>query len=374
MVWESKIMRAAVLFEYGKADKRLLKIQQVNISKPKINEVLIKVLATGVCHSDLHVIEGRTPMPLPCVCGHEIYGVVEDVGPYVTTVNRGDYVVAAFIWPCGKCYNCANGQENLCEAMSMIRPKGVLYDGTTRLSLPDGSPVYIFLGGGFAEYAIIPETGVKVLPKELRKETSAILGCAILTGYGAVVESGKVRVGESVAVFGAGGVGASIVQLSKVVNASQIIAIDILDKKLEWAKEFGATDVINSKETDVVKAIKELTNGRGVDVAFEVVGSADTTYQAAESVRVGGRVVLVGLMPVGSTAPIHSARIVRSGIQIIGSYGGKTRTALPRIFELVRKGLIEVDKFVMKRWKLEEVNEAFLALSKGEVIRSIVTP
>ena len=368
------LMRAAVLHEYGKIDKRPLKIQQVNISKPKINEVLIKVLSTGVCHSDLHVIEGRTPIPLPCVCGHEVYGVVEEIGPYVTTVNTGDHVVAAFIWPCGKCYNCANGQENLCENMSIIRPKGVLYDGTSRLSLPDGSPVYVFLGGGFAEYLVIPETGVKVLPQELRKETSAILGCAILTGYGAVVETGKVKVGENVAIFGVGGVGASIVQLSKAVNASQIIAIDVIDKKLEWAKEFGATDVINSKETDVVKAIKELTNGRGVDVAFEVVGLADTTYQAVESVRVGGRVVLVGLMPVGSAAPIHSARVVRGGIQIMGSYGGRPRTALPRIFDLVRKGLLNIDRFVMKRWKLEEVNEAFLSLSKGEVIRSIVTP
>jgi len=367
-------MRAAILREYGKIDNHPLKIQEVNISKPKMGEVLIKILSCGVCHSDLHVIEGRTPIPLPCVCGHEIYGVVEEVGPYVTTVNPGDYVAGIPIWPCGKCYNCANGQENLCETMTMIRPKGVLYDGTTRLSLPDGSPVYIFLGGGFAEYAIIPETGVKMLPKELRKETSAILGCAILTGYGAVVESGKVRVGESVAVFGVGGVGASIVHLNKAVNASQIIAIDVADRKLKWAKEFGATDVLNSKETDVVKAIRELTNGKGVDVAFEVVGSADTTYQAAESVRVGGRVVLVGLMPVGSTASIHSARIVRSGIQIIGSYGGRPRTALPTILELVRKGLIDIDKFVMKRWKLEEVNDAFLALSRGEVIRSIVIP
>jgi succinate semialdehyde reductase (NADPH) len=367
-------MRAAVLYEYGKIDRRPLKIQEVNISKPKMGEVLIKVLSTGVCHSDLHVIEGRTPIPLPCVCGHEIYGVVEEIGPYVTTVNAGDYVVATFIWPCGKCYNCASGLENLCETHAAIRLKGVLFDGTTRLSLPDGSPLYTFLGGGFAEYAIIPELGVKKLPQELRKETSAVLGCATLTAYGAVVESGKVNVGESVAVFGVGGVGVNIVQLSKVVNASQIIAIDVVDKKLKWAKEFGATDTINSKETDPVKAIRELTNGRGVDVAFEAVGSADTTYQAAESVKVGGRVVLVGLMPVGSTAPIHSARIVRSGIQIIGNYGGKPRTALPRIFELVRKGLLDIDKLVTKRWKLEEINDAFLALSRGEVIRSIIIP
>jgi len=367
-------VRAAVLYKYGKIDERPLKIEEVNISRPRVGEVLIRVLSVGVCHSDLHVIEGRLPRPLPCICGHEIYGVVEEVGPYVTTVNVGDYVVAAFIWPCGKCRNCASGLENLCESFAAIRSKGVLFDGTTRLSLPDGSPLHIFVGGGFAEYTILPELGIKTLPRELRRETSAILGCAVLTGYGAVVETGRVEVGGSVAVFGVGGVGMNIVQLCKAVNASQIIAVDVVDKKLEWAKEFGATDVINSKETEPVKAIREITNGVGVDIAFEAVGLADTTYQAVESVRAGGRVVLVGLMPAGSTAPINSVRVVRDGIQILGSYGGRPRTALPKIFELVRKGLLNIDKLVTKKWKLEEINDAFSALLRGEVIKSIVIP
>lgn len=367
-------MKAAVLHKCNKIEEQPLVIEDVNILKPRVGEVLIKVLSVGVCHSDLHVIEGRTPISLPCVCGHEIYGVVEEVGAHVTAVNIGDYVVATFIWPCGRCYNCASGLENLCENMAAIRPKGTLFNGATRLSLLDGSPLYIFLGGGFAEYAIIPESGVKVLPNELRKETSAILGCAVLSAYGAAMETGKVEVGESVAIFGAGGIGINIIQLCKAANASQIIAIDVIDKKLEWAKEFGATDIINSRETDPVKVIRELTDNKGVDVVFEAAGLADTAYQAVESVRIGGRVVLVGLMPVGSTAPLHSARVVRGGIKILGSYGGRPRVAFPRIFELVKKGLLDIDKQVTKRWKLEDVNHALLSLKRGEVIRSILVP
>jgi succinate semialdehyde reductase (NADPH) len=365
-------MKAAVLHKHGEVEENPLKIEEVNFGAPKKGEILIKVLATGVCHSDLHVIEGRTLVPLPIVLGHEIYGKVEEVGPEVTTVNTGDYVVASFIWPCGKCKNCAAGMENLCETAASIRTRGVLFDGTTRLSLLDGTPLYAFLGGGYAEYAIIPELGVKALPPELRKETSAILGCAVLTAYGAVMETGKVRVGESVAVFGVGGVGINIVQFSKIANATQIIAVDIVDKKLELAKRLGATDVINAKEIDPIKGIKELTGGIGVDIAFEAIGLSGTISQAVESVRVGGRVVLVGLMPMGTAAPIHAAKVVRSGIQILGSYGGRPRIAFPVIFNLIKNGLMDIDKLVTKRWKLEELNEAFLALKKGEVIRSVV--
>ncbi|MEM2294050.1 MAG: zinc-binding dehydrogenase [Nitrososphaerota archaeon] len=367
-------MKAAVLYRQQKIEEYPLTIEEVNIQTPKKGEVLIKVLSTGTCHSDLHVIEGRTPVPLPCVPGHEIYGVVENVGPDVTTVNPGDYVVASFIWPCGKCHNCITGKENLCEVAAAVRIKGVLLDGTSRLTLSDGRPVYAFLGGGFAEYVIVPEFGVKTLPQKLRKESSAILGCAILTAYGAVIETGDIKIGESVAVFGAGGVGINIIQLCKIMNASQIIAVDIIKKKLEWSKEFGATNVINSHEEDPVKTIKELTEGKGVDIAFEVVGLPNTISQAVESVKVGGRVVLVGLMPVGSMAPIHAARIVRGGLQVLGSYGGRPRTALPKIFNLIERGLLKIDEQVMRKWKLDEINQAFLSLARGEFIRSIIVP
>jgi len=367
-------LKAAVLYKYGKVKDKPLKIEDVKIAEPKKGEVLLRVKTVGVCHSDIHVIKGKTPVPLPVVLGHEFVGEVMAVGEGVTSVNVGDMVVSSFIWPCGKCVNCATGFENLCETASPIRIKGVMLDGTTRLSLIDGKPIYSFLGGGYAEHAVVPEFAVSKLPPELRKESSAILGCAVLTAYGAVMNTAKVRPGEKVAIFGAGGVGMNVIQLCKIAGATQIIVVDIIDRKLSAAKEFGATNTVNASEKDPVKEIKELTEGKGADITFEVIGLADTVYQATESVRVGGKVVLIGLMAVGTTAPIHVARVVRSGIQILGNYGGRPRVDFQVIFELVRSGLLELDKLITKRWNLEQINEALEALEKGEVIRSIVVP
>ena len=364
-------MKAAVLHNYGEP----LKIQEVEIGKPLKGEVLLKVLSTGVCHSDLHVINGITPIPLPVVTGHEIMGVVEDVGEGVTSVVPGDVVVASFIWPCGKCSMCISGRENLCVKAASARMKGVLLDGTTRLRLSDGRPLHIFAGGGFAEYAIVPETALVKVPSAMqRRDSLAILGCAGLTGFGAVVNTAGIRLGDTVAVFGAGGVGMFVVQFSRIAGASQIIAVDIVDQKLAVAKSLGATHTINVREKDPVKEIKDLTGGEGVDVSFEVVGLSETITQAIESVKVGGKVVLVGLMPVGSTAPVHVARVVRAGIQILGSYGGRPRADLPIIFKLVSASLLEVDTLVSRKYKLDETNSAFEALERGEVLRSIVTP
>lgn len=361
-------MRAAVLFNY----KEPLKIIDVEIDDPKENEVMVQVTATGMCHSDVNVFVGATPVPPPVVAGHEISGIVKKVGPGVTRVKPGDKVISAFIHPCGKCRNCISGHENLCETFSSVRLKGTMFDGTTRLKLKDGTPVRTFLGGGFAEYAIVHENALTVVPQDTNLERVAVLGCAGITGYGAV-DSAKIEPGETVAVVGVGGVGLSVIQLLKASGAGRVIALGTKKWKLEKAMEFGATDVINTKETDPVKALKEMTGG-GPDVVIEAGGTQDTIQMAIESVRIGGRVVLIGLPPVSAQIPLRIAMVVRNGIAIIGNYGGRPRVDMPRLLELVKTGKYDPSKLVTGRFKLEEINEAVKLLEEGEAIRSLIIP
>lgn len=361
-------MKAAVLYKYNEP----LKIEDnVKIDSPKTGEVKIKIVATGLCHSDVNVFEGKTPVPPPVVAGHEIAGIVEEIGPGVTRVKPGDRVVSAFIHPCGKCRMCASGHENLCETFSQVRLKGVMMDGTTRLSI-DGQPVRTFLGGGFAEYAIVGENALTVVPQDMDLEKVAVLGCAGLTGYGAV-NSAKIEPGETVAVIGVGGVGLSVIQLLKASGAGRVIAVGTRKWKLEKAMELGATDVVNSKETDAANAIKSLTNG-GADVVIEAGGNEETIRIAMESVRIGGRVVLIGLPPVNAMIPFRVASIVRGGITIIGNYGGRPRVDMPRLLELIRLGKFDPTKLVTGKFKLEEINEAVKLLNQGEAIRSLIIP
>ncbi|BDC18199.1 zinc-binding dehydrogenase [Acidianus sp. HS-5] len=361
-------MKGAVLYKYNEP----LKIEDnLKIEAPKEGEVKVKIVATGMCHSDVNVFEGKTPVPTPVIAGHEIAGIVEEVGPGVTRVKPGDRVVSAFIHPCGKCRNCISGHENLCETFSAVRLKGTMMDGTTRVRL-DGKEVRTFLGGGFAEHAIVGENALTVVPNDIDLERIAVLGCAGLTGYGAV-NSAKIEPGESVAVIGVGGVGLSVIQLLKASGAGRMIAVGTKKWKLDRAMELGATDVVNSKETDPMKAIKELTNG-GADVVIEAGGNEETIKIALDSVRIGGRVVLVGLPPVNAMIPFRVSSIVRNGITIIGNYGGRPRIDMPRLLDLVRLGKYDPSKLITGRFKLDEINEAVKLLNQGEAIRSLIIP
>jgi succinate semialdehyde reductase (NADPH) len=362
-------MKAAVLFKY----KEPLKVMDnIELDPPKEGEVRIKVEATGMCHSDVNVFVGATPVPPPVIAGHEIAGIVEEVGPGVTRVKPGDKIISAFVHPCGKCRNCVSGHENVCEVFSATRLKGLMMDGTSRLHFKDGTPLRFFLGGGFAEYAEVSENALTVAPPEIDLKKGAVLGCAGLTGYGAV-DSLKLEPGESVAVIGAGGVGLSAIQLLKAAGAGRIIAVGTKKWKLEKAMELGATDVVNSKETDAVKALKEMTNG-GPDAIIEVAGVQDTIKMALDSVRLGGRVVLVGLPPATAEIPLRVATIVRNGIQVIGNYGGRPRVDMPRLMELVKNGKYDPTKLVTGTYHLEEINEAVESLERGEALRSIILP
>ncbi|MBB0992852.1 alcohol dehydrogenase catalytic domain-containing protein, partial [Dietzia sp. SLG510A3-40A3] len=298
-------MRAAVCVETGSP----LVIEDIPIPEPRAGEVLVHNHACGVCHTDLHVMKGEVGFPLPGVLGHEISGVVAEVGAGVTHVRPGDRVVGSFIMPCGSCENCARGMEDICSTFfEYNRLRGTLYDGETRLHRASGEPLSMYSMGGLAEYSVTPATAVFALPEQLDLTDSAILGCSMFTAYGAVRNVGDVRTGESVAVVAVGGVGQNIVQLSAVSGAESVIAIDVDDDKLALARRMGATHTVNSREADATEAIMEITGGRGVDVAFEALGSAATTRQATDIAREGGRVVVVGIPPAGTTLDVDLAR------------------------------------------------------------------
>jgi S-(hydroxymethyl)glutathione dehydrogenase/alcohol dehydrogenase len=361
-------MRAAVL-ESPKTD---LKIEEIAVPEPRAGEVLVKLTACGVCHTDLHVIKDETPFPTPAVLGHEITGTVEALGPGLEDraedLQVGTRVAASFIMPCGTCQYCVRGRDDLCERFfALNRLKGVLYDGETRLFRKDGSPLAMYSMGGHAEYAVVPATDIFPLPESLPAEESAILGCAVFTAYGAVRHTADLRAGERVAVVAVGGVGSNVVQIAKAFGASQIIVVDIVQEKLDVARQLGATDVVNGAEENAAERVKELTDGEGVDVAFEVLGRPETFTQAAGMMRDGGRMVAVGTAPGKTTAPIEITQLVRRSQRIIGSYGARTRTDMPEILSLVARGFLNPKETVAQKFSLEEADAAYKTLDRGEI-------
>ena len=352
-----------------------LQIEQLPIPEPLANEVLIKVHSCGVCHTDLHVMKAEVAFPTPAVMGHEVSGTVVALGPGVKGPAVGTKVVSAFVMPCGFCPACGAGRDDLCDNFfGMNRLKGTLFDGTTRLRRADGTPVAMYSMAGMAEYSVVPATDVFPLPDNLPLEESAVLGCAVFTGYGAV-RNADLRGGERIAVVATGGVGMTIVQIAKAFGASQIIAVDVRDDKLEAARKVGATDVVNSTKVDAVKTVRELTGGVGVDVAFEVLGRPETFIQAYESLRDGGRMVGVGIAAGKAAAPIEITRLVRRSLHIIGSYGARTRTDMPNIIRLAAQGVFRPAEMVTRRFKLTEADEAYQLLARGEIVgRAIVVP
>lgn len=363
-------MKAAVL----PAVRTPLRIEDLRHPEPREDEVRIRISACGVCHSDLHIATGDLPFPLPAVLGHEISGLVDTVGAGVRGIRPGDRVVSSFIMPCGDCPSCARGRDDLCETyFAMNRVKGVLYDGKSRLFRPDGTPVAMQMMGGMAEYAIVPDTDVFPLPPSLPLEESCILGCALMTAYGAVKNAAQIREGQSVAVIGAGGVGSNVIAMARVAGARQIIAVDVRTDKLEAARAMGATETIDARSPEPLGQLQSLTRGRGVDVAFEAIGRPETVLQALQMACDGGRVVLIGVAPMDAVAPIGITRLVRRGLQIVGSFGCRVRTDMPELIALAAAGRIHVGASVTRCYRLDQVNEAFLALERGEIVgRAIV--
>lgn len=363
-------MKAAVLSQVGGP----LAIEELPTPEPKAGEVLVKVAACGVCHTDLHVIRGEVKFPVPCVLGHEISGVVEAIGPGVSGRSVGDPVVACFIMPCGQCYYCARGRDDLCETFfALNRLKGTLYDGESRLRRRDGSALAMYSMAGLAEYAVVPATAVFPAPGNLPLADACILGCAVMTAYGAVKNQAQVEPAETVAVVGAGGVGSNVIQIARAFGASEVIAVDVREDKLDAARRLGATEVVNAAEGDPVSRVMALTDGRGVDVAIEALGRPETVVQAFMMTRDGGRTVVIGIAAGQAAAAIEVTRLVRRGIRLAGSYGCRVRTDMPDVLRLAARGQISISQPITQRFGLEEADRAYQALGRGEIVgRAIV--
>ena len=359
-------MRAAVLTAPGEP----LEIQEIRTPRPKSREVLVKVTACGLCHSDLHVIHGSIAFPTPAVLGHEVSGVIVEMGADTqhSGLEVGQQVCGAFLMPCGQCPDCARGRDDLCAPFfTFNRLKGQLFDGTSRLADLDGNVIAQYSMGGLAEYCVIPATAVTPAPDSLDPVASSILGCAAMTGYGAVRHGADLQYGETVAVIGAGGVGSNIIQIAAELGAAKVIAIDIDDTKLVAAARLGATDTVNSRSRNAAEAVLEITRGRGVDVAFEALGIPATFEQALELLADGGRMVPIGLAAGAQTAAVPINRLVRRGQTIHGSYGARTRVDLPSVVDLAARGVIDYTSVVSLRVPLEEAGATYALLKTGGV-------
>jgi S-(hydroxymethyl)glutathione dehydrogenase/alcohol dehydrogenase len=361
-------MQAAVLWKPRKG----VKIVEVELAPPREGEVLVKIAACGVCASDLHVVDGHLPQRLPLVLGHEASGVVVETGPGVKRLRPGDHVVLALVPSCGHCEACRTGRPNFCDLFAKTGAAGMLADGTSRLSL-DGTELHHFNSvSAFAEYAVVPESAAVSIPKDVPLDVVALVGCAVITGYGAVFNTAGVEEGSSVAVWGCGGVGLNVVQAARLAGARQIIAVDTRSEKLEAARRLGATDVVHAGTVDVVGAIRELSGG-GVDYAFEAIGLERTVREAWDAARVGGTTVVLGLLPKGKRLTINPWWFICEKT-LKGSFLGSVRIQrdIPRIVERYRAGELELDALVSHRLPLPELPRAFDRLRNGEAVRQLV--
>lgn len=362
-------MKAAVFYEQGSP----FRVEEVELAEPRAGEVLVRVGAAGVCHSDWHLMTGATNHPLPVVPGHEGAGVVTAVGDGVTRLKPGDHVALNWAPSCGHCFYCLRDRPSLCETTVGPVWAGTMMDGTTRLSR-NGRPIYHFSAlACFAEYTVVPEACCVPLAKDIPLEIAALIGCAVTTGVGAVLNTAKVQPGSSVVVYGAGGVGLNIIMAAKLAGASRIIAVDSQEAKGDLAKQFGATDVVMAGP-DTVAAIKRLTNGRGADTVFEAIGLTAVQEQCLDAVRPGGLVVYVGLSPMGSSTNLPGAIIARQEKTITGSYYGSANTArdFPKYAELYQQGLLDLDRLISKRYTLDQINDAYADMLTGELARGVI--
>ncbi len=356
-------------------DVPLVVRDDIAVQAPGAGEVRIQVGASGVCHSDVSVANGTIPLPTPIVLGHEGAGVVTEVGDGVSRVAVGDHVVLSFVPNCQECYYCLRGQGYLCEKSAMQAAGGML-DGTTRLSTPDGPLFQMACLGTFSEETIVPEISTVKIDDDVPLEIAALIGCGVLTGVGAALNTADIRPGDSVAVIGCGGVGLNVIQGAKIAGAERIIGIDMFESKLAMAKQFGATDVIKADDGDPVAKVMELTEGRGADTSFEVIGLGATMEQAINTTRNGGEVVLVGVPRMDVFLNLNAAfTFLYLAKTVKGCWYGSSNvnTDVPKLIGLWRDGQLDLEGLISRRIGLEDVNDAFAAMQAGEVARSVIT-
>ena len=350
------------------APRQPMTIENVAIEKPKRREVLVRTAAAGLCHSDLHFIEGAYPTPMPVVLGHEAAGVVEAVGEDVTYLKPGDHVISCLSVFCGHCEFCLSGHLSICQTPEVKMPPGV----AKRLTW-QGKHLNQFLNlSAFAEQMVVHENALVKVRDDMPLDLAALIGCSVITGYGAVVHTAKIEPGCTVAVFGAGGIGLATINAAKIAGAGRIIAVDLDPFKLDLAKLFGATDVLNAAEGDTVKRLVDMTSG-GVQYAFECIGLKQTAEQSFSALRSGGTATLIGMIPVGTKIELHGVDFLRERrIQGCMMGSNRFRTDMPRLIEFYLQGRLKLDEMVSARIRLEDINEGFAALKKGGIARNVI--
>jgi alcohol dehydrogenase len=370
-------VRAAILQQIGAAapyaQSRPLVIEEVELDPPGKGEVLVRVAAAGLCHSDLSVINGDRPRPTPMALGHEAAGVVEEVGPGVHDLRPGDHVIMVFVPSCGHCQPCAEGRPALCEPGAVANTAGTLLSGERRLRR-GGSVVHHHLGvSAFAEYATVSRRSLVKITPDLPLDEAALFGCAVLTGVGAVVNTAQLRAGMTAAVVGLGGVGLAALLGAVAAGASRIVAVDLADDKLALAAKLGATDTFNAAQPDCAEAIRAATNG-GVEFAFEFAGSIKALELAYRITRRGGTTVTAGLPPPTAALPLPAVNLVAEERTIKGSYIGTCVPIrdIPRYLALYQQGRLPVDRLLTGRLRLDDINLGFDRLAQGAAIRQVV--
>ena len=365
--------RAAVAWEAGKP----LSIEQVDVAGPKAGEVLVRIVASGVCHTDAFTLSGADPEGLfPVILGHEGGGIVEEVGEGVTSLKVGDHVIPLYTPECGECKFCRSGKTNLCQKIRVTQGQGLMPDGTSRFSL-NGRPLLHYMGTStFSEYTVLPEISVAKINKAAPLEKVCLLGCGITTGIGAVLNTAKVEPGASVAVFGMGGIGLSVVQGAVMAKAGRIVVVDTNPAKFEMAKLLGATDFINPKDypdTPIQQVIVELTDG-GVDYSFECIGNVHVMRSALECCHKGwGESIIIGVAGAGQEISTRPFQLVTGRVWRGSAFGGvKGRSQLPGYVERYLAGDIKIDEMITEVLPLERINEAFELMHEGKVIRSVI--
>ncbi|HET6431334.1 S-(hydroxymethyl)glutathione dehydrogenase/class III alcohol dehydrogenase [Dyella sp.] len=365
--------RAAVAWEAGKP----LSIEQVDVQGPKAGEVLVRIVATGVCHTDAYTLSGDDPEgAFPVILGHEGGGIVEEVGEGVTSLKVGDHVIPLYTPECGECEYCRSGKTNLCQKIRVTQGKGLMPDGTSRFSV-DGKTILHYMGTStFSEYTVLPEISLAKINPAAPLDKVCLLGCGITTGIGAVLNTAKVTPGSSVAVFGMGGIGLSVVQGAVMAKAARIICVDLNPSKWEMAKALGATDFVNPKDypdTPIQQVIVDMTNG-GVDYSFECIGNVHVMRSALECCHKGwGESVIIGVAGAGQEISTRPFQLVTGRVWRGSAFGGvKGRSQLPGYVERYMQGEIKIDEMITEVMPLEDINRAFDLMHQGKVIRSVI--
>jgi S-(hydroxymethyl)glutathione dehydrogenase/alcohol dehydrogenase len=361
-------MKAAVLRKTSALLPELA-IENVDIDKPAGREVLVRTVATGVCHSDLHYLKGDSVMPMPSILGHEGAGIVDAVGEDVTYVKPGDHVIMCLSAFCGHCEYCLGGKPYRCANRAELNRSA---SQPPRMSW-DGRPLGQHGGlGTFAEMMLTHENSVVKVRDDMPLDRAALIGCGVTTGLGAALNTAKVEAGSTVAVYGAGGIGLSAIQGARIAGARMIIAVDVFENKLATAKEFGATHIVDASSRDPVQAIREMTGG-GVDYSFEAIGLKKTVTQCFESIRVEGTATVIGLMPVGEKLELDGRMFFRGKYQGSMMGSNRFRIDMPRYIDFYMQGRLRLDEMITRRGRLEDVHEAFRAMEAGEVVRTVLT-